>query len=1059
MRALLVSMACLALPIASAAAAPRALVLDRFNDASAWTAKASDDVKASLRSVAGVDGGALCLDFDFGHVSGYAIARRELPLDLPPNYAFELRLRGDAAANDLQFKLVDASGENVWWYRQPDFVFPHDWQPLTIKQRQIAFAWGPAKDHALRHSAALELVVGSGHGGGRGSVCFDRLALRELPSVNTPLPTPLVTASSVAGGSDAMLTMDGDGQTAWRSAIHAGPEQQLTIDFGRPREFGGLTLHWLANAAATRYDVQFSDDGQQWRTIHRVVDGDGGDDSVYLHEAETRWLRLSLHARQHAGYGLGGIDVEALAFGATPNAFFEAVARRSPHGWYPRGFSGEQAYWTIVGVDGAGEPALLSEDGAVELRKGGASVEPFVLVDDKLIGWNDVHATQSLQDGYLPIPSVDWAHPDVGLRVTAFADGGHERPELFVRYVLRNPGTSARNYTLVLAIRPWQVNPPSQFLNTTGGFSPIHTIKISKAGKIWIDQKFMLAASAASGALATTFDAGMAVQRIAGGDRGQDDRAAVADDPDGFASGALLYRVSLAPGAQREFSIRGPLADSVGQSDAAAVPGQQLLASVQERVAQRWRNTLNRVRLRVPQRAQRVADSLRSALAQILISRHGPALQPGTRSYARSWIRDGAMISEALLRLGHAEVARDFIRWYAPYQFANGKVPCCVDARGADPVPENDSPGELIFSIAEVFRYTGDRAFLADLWPRAKSAAAYLETLRQSERNPANREPARRALYGLLPASISHEGYSAKPMHSYWDDFWALKGYKDAADLAQVIGDPDAGLLGQERDAFAADLYASIQASNEIHHIDYLPGAAELGDFDPTSSTIALSPAGEQARLPQARLQATFERYWHEFVARRDGTRVWKDYTPYELRNIGAFVRLGWRDRAQQLLAFFFADQQPEGWKQWAEVVGRTRREPRFIGDLPHAWVASDYIRSALDLFAYTRESDQSLVLAAGVPSAWLDDGGIAIDRLRTPYGELGYALTRDGDRIRLSIKPGLLLPPGGIVFSWPCDMPPGATRINAAAAQWSNGELRIRSLPAEVVVDAPVGR
>ena len=31
------------------------------------------------------------------------------------------------------------------------------------------------------------------------------------------------------------------------------------------------------------------------------------------------------------------------------------------------------------------------------------------------------------------------------------------------------------------------------------------------------------------------------------------------------------------------------------------------------------------------------------------------------------------------------------------YQFANGKVPCCVDRRGADPVPENDSAGEFLF--------------------------------------------------------------------------------------------------------------------------------------------------------------------------------------------------------------------------------------------------------------------------------------------------------------------------------------------------------------------------
>jgi len=67
---------------------------------------------------------------------------------------------------------------------------------------------------------------------------------------------------------------------------------------------------------------------------------------------------------------------------------------------------------------------------------------------------------------------------------------------------------------------------------------------------------------------------------------------------------------------------------------------------------------------------------------------------------------------------------------------------------------------------------------------------------------------------------------------------------------------------------------------------------AELGDFDATSTTIALSPGGEQARLPEPLLLNTFERYWREFVQRRDGKREWKDYTPYELRTVGSFVRL-----------------------------------------------------------------------------------------------------------------------------------------------------------------------
>ncbi len=171
---------------------------------------------------------------------------------------------------------------------------------------------------------------------------------------------------------------------------------------------------------------------------------------------------------------------------------------------------------------------------------------------------------------------------------------------------------------------------------------------------------------------------------------------------------------------------------------------------------------------------------LKSQLAWILVNRDGPAIQPGSRSYARSWIRDGSLTSEALLRLGHSGTARSFLLWFAGFQGEDGRVPCCVDFRGADGVPENDSHGQLLFLIAETVRYTGDRGLAGRMWPHVVSAVSYLDQLRQKRRTAEYETPENRIFYGLLPESISHEGYSAKPMHSYWDDFFALRGLKDA---------------------------------------------------------------------------------------------------------------------------------------------------------------------------------------------------------------------------------------------------------------------------------------
>ena len=1028
---------------ALATAQPR--ILDDFEDASPWRVVVSNQVSGAIRKVEGAQGEALCLDYDFNGVSGYAGIQRDLPLEYPENYRFGFRLRGDSPANDLQFKLVDASGDNVWWVNRPKYDFPREWGEVRYRARHISRAWGPDPDKTLRRSARLEFTVYN-NAGGRGSVCFDTLTLEPLPP-DPATPPAAVTAEASASPATAAHAIDGDRGSAWK----ASGRQRLVLDVGQVREFGGLVLRWTdARQRPARYSIALEDASGGWREVRTVEHGGGDTDWIALPEAESRRIALAFDGDR---YALAEATVQPLAFSAHPNDFIEAVAADLPRGWLPRGFSGQQPYWTIVGIDGGLEQGLVGEDGAVEVGRGGFSIEPFVLADGRLYSWADVQPRQSLPEGGLPMPQVAWTRregagqADVPLQLQAFAQGTAQDSQLVARYRLRNPHDGPRDYTLALAIRPLQVNPPSQFLNTVGGVSRIGSLAIADR-TVSVDGKpRVFATDAPDAAFATAFDAGLEVMRLAAGDI---PAQAAVEDPTGLASGMLLYRWRLGPGESREVALVVPL------SGAQAMPAGFDAGLAQAAAEAMWRDKLGQVRLRLPPQGRAFADTVRTALGHMLVSRVGPSLQPGTRSYSRSWIRDGAMISEGLLRLGRPEVVREYLEWYAPYQFENGKVPCCVDARGSDPVPENDSHGELVFNIAEYWRYTGDRAFLERMWPHVRGAFDYMEQLRASERTAANRrlDP---AFYGMMPVSISHEGYSAKPMHSYWDNFWALRGYKDAVEIAEALGKAaDARRMAKARDQFRADLGASLRAATSRHGIDYLPGAAELGDFDPTSTTIALAPGGEQDWLPRDLLENTFERYWREFVQRRDGTREWKDYTPYEWRNVAAFVRLGWRERAWEATEYFFDDRAPQPWNQWAEVVSRTPRTPFFVGDLPHAWVASDFLRSALDMFAYRRERDDSLVLAAGVPLDWLDGEGIAVEGLHTPHGRLGYALRRTGGELRLDVAADAGLPPGGLVLPWPYPGMPGATTIDGVATAWKDRELRITRPGARVVIAVP---
>jgi len=73
---------------------------------------------------------------------------------------------------------------------------------------------------------------------------------------------------------------------------------------------------------------------------------------------------------------------------------------------------------------------------------------------------------------------------------------------------------------------------------------------------------------------------------------------------------------------------------------------------------------------------------------------------------------------------------------------------------------------------------------------------------------------------------------------------------------------------------------------------------------------------------------------------------------------------------------------------------------------------------------------------------------------LRTPGGLLSYSLKRDGGNLVLQLAGGVRVPPGGFVLVWPGRQPPPATtRVNGKPARWEGKELRLRDVPATVVI------
>ena len=961
-----------------------------------WEVSASDQVHANLRSVGS---GRMCLDYDFGPVSGYAVMRRKWPRDWPRDFTLQTTISGQGAGNDLQIKFTDATGDNVWWITRPNFAPTSHATRHQFGNHHVRFAWGPTSDQSLTRTDYLEWVVVAGKSGARqGSLCAGE--------------TTLTATAPSSGGTISMHTEQGG--SVW--------------NLGAVREFSGLLLYWPK--APRAYTIQVSDDGRHWRTLRHVRRTVAGTDVQYLHEQQARWIRLRIPSRRYVPQ----LSLRTSVDWPDLNSALIELAQTVRKGDIPRAWIRQQNYWTVIGSDGGGSrSALLSEDGALELFPGGPSLEPALLRGDgKLLTWAQASITHELPAGGVPIPRVHWiAHP-LALSVEAGASIDPTDPGIYARYTLRNDSRAVQRTSLLLALRPWQVNPPQQFLNLSGGVSPIPSISWN-SGALHASGQSIATTPLPSRVSAAPFDAGLDLDALLSAQSLRYQRPL--QDPQRLASALLRYDLELRPGESRSVLL-------------ATNTSSNAIDTRLDEAIHMWRLRFGHLRVELPQTANHLEDRMHAALAHILISRDEAWLRPGTRSYARTWIRDGAMMIGALLRMGESHVATDFIDQYRKVIFTSGKVPCCYDSRGADPVAENDSHGQYLYAVAEVWRHTQDRAVLQRHWPTVQRTMTYLESLRQRERGPANRGGARERFFGLMPPSISHEGYSDKPAYSYWDNLWALRGYKDAVNIALALEHSESAALWRVwLKEFESDLARSFLKTSQNYEIPYLAGAADRGDFDATSTSIAFNPTQAHDLLPTKLLEGTYDRYVVTARARASGEQAYTDYTPYELRNVSALIRMGRSLEAHELLDFFYRDARPNGWYQWAEVVSPNPRQPRFLGDMPHAWVSSDFLSAALDMLAYEREADGDVVLAAGILPTWRTSGDIAVAGLSTIWGQLDYRLlrTQTGWQLHLDRTPQRL--PHALRLAWPGDTSlPQARTADGQVLKWDGRELLVPS-------------
>lgn len=832
---------------------------------------------------------------------------------------------------------------------------------------------------------------------------FQPMAASESPRI-TGLTKGLSTKALWSGESASPL-----------ASPRAGGAGELDVSLPQPLSVTGLEVFWESAREDARLEGR--DVSGEWHFLSRDP-GPFGDHS-YLAASEARALtelRLTVRTPRGQRPVIRRLRLLSPSQVMTTMKRYEIVASRGYHELFPASLHGEQVYWTAVGVPAGLRKSLFDEYGDLEPAKDGPLIQPL---------WRDAsgHAAaaygatreHTLREDWMPMPAVEWSpRPGLTLRSEAIAVEEHSGPVTLVRHRLENTGKSVIDGEFAIIVRPMQVNPPWQH----GGLSPIRTAVIEGTvarPSVIVNGKRLLTsltpAAAAGVAPFGEYGERELTQLVADG---RAPRAASARDAAGLAAAALIYRVHLKPGARRDVVLAFPLG---GPAPPGAPLGSTVTSDAQfdklaGAVADQWQSLFGGVDLVLPDPS--IVNTLRAQLGYMLVNQKGPALEAGPRNYDRSFIRDGSATARVLLRMGAADIARAYLDWYAGHALhPNGLVsPILNDDgsinRGVGSDLEYDSQGEFVSLVAEVATLDGGAASVSGYHAQVRAALGFLQRLRERTLVPgymaaSSADPER--FHGIIAPSISHEGYP-RPTHSYWDDYWALKGWHDGIWLARQWGDQEMAAWAEvQYEALRESFADSVRATMKWRHIDYIPASADLGDDDPTSLSIGLDPCGQEDLLPYTPLMTTFSRYLDEIGTRAlPGARY--AYTPYEFRNVLSFVRLNRPQDADQLLNWLRTGRHPTGWEVFAEVVRSQTRAPFYLGDMPHTWVGAEYVRAVIGMLMH--EDDDGLELLPGVPPAWLN-GQLTVRHLPTAFGTLSMSARQEDGMLRLTLEPGLV--------------------------------------------------
>jgi len=238
--------------------------------------------------------------------------------------------------------------------------------------------------------------------------------------------------------------------------------------------------------------------------------------------------------------------------------------------------------------------------------------------------------------------------------------------------------------------------------------------------------------------------------------------------------GATDYRIMIAPGRAAHLDFVMPVVAPAASSPTASAVAHASFTGHRAATLARWRHALTgAMRLEIPE--AKVHEAFYASLVHMLEARYqlpdGHWVQTvNDLNYHAFWLRDTAVITQALDLAGLPTPAREDLEWFGAWQSPNGLFQSRVG--------QMDGLGQALWGIGEHVRMTHDLGFARAQLARVAAAMGWLERARAQDP------------LGLLPRSDPHDNELVAG-HLAGDDFWGVAGANAAVGLARALGRDD----------------------------------------------------------------------------------------------------------------------------------------------------------------------------------------------------------------------------------------------------------------------------